>query len=771
VDLRDIEAWGRELLEHEAAKRGVRSPEVYSRTELVRLILRHDYGAPTNMKQAARLIGGLLGSAKQALRKRLDAPLHGRGVKTHAGAARDARGRGAFEGGAARDAAGVSAERDGLQRDAVAGTSAAAAGSRSVGIRAPGDESARGADMRAPGDAKRALDRAETESKWSTASAAQDAERRGAEGASARVDADARAHASATAANDAALRGAEGPSARGDADTPADASATAAHDAERRGAERASARGDADTPADASATAAHDAALRGAEGASARGDADTPADASAGAADARRAELHHTNEGSSRERAAATRDQSSAPDDLEHSYVGERILELPGVSGAGESRPAARLGRSLMPRQHTAATESQVGPTEKSARERAEEDLERSHVTGLKLDLAAAAERDAVRAAFDAARADESAASEGQELLAFETHEAPGESAPAPAYRERLREEGDALRDAAQVREEAREARRESERVRADARAAGQHDADWVRPDAGWHKVSLTPPGADATRAEGEEVANSAMYPQPSAAVETAQPSAAASAAATAGEARPRPSDSGVHRAEEDSGVHRAAEGPELSERQVNVAPRDADATAQRSSAGDTGRELTAFSSTAREARDAAATPVQVPHLRLVEPLPEWTAAETAADEPATHGAREAAESGAIAPRDGESQQTTASSAAAAAGIEASEHLTYGPHPQDGMLLRWRVTPEAVERARKLLGSNGELAVRIVAVRVEPHAVVKTDVIDHGPIAEAGDWTAPLLPTDARYVSAVGLKSAGRFVSIVHAKL
>lgn len=99
----------------------------------------------------------------------------------------------------------------------------------------------------------------------------------------------------------------------------------------------------------------------------------------------------------------------------------------------------------------------------------------------------------------------------------------------------------------------------------------------------------------------------------------------------------------------------------------------------------------------------------------------------------------------------------------------AAEHISYGPHPVDGLLVRWSVTAEAIERARKVLGADGELAVRIVAVRADPPAAVKTDVIEHGPVGEVGDWTAPLLASEARYVSAIGLRSQTRFVSIVHA--
>jgi hypothetical protein len=608
VDLKDIESWGRELLEHEAAKRGVRSPQVYSRTELVRLILKHDYGAPTNMKEAARLIGGLLGSAKQALRKRLDAPLQGRSVKTYVGA----------------------------------------------GKQAPWHEDV------APGTSERSPKPSPSE------------------------------------------------------------------------------------------------VQRGVDAANASDETETP----------------ETTE------LVGVGTLASESDDVERSYVGDRPLELPGVNDAGEPRVAARLGRSLMPRQRTAATESGVAPTEKAARERAEEELERSHVSGLRLELAAAAERDAVRAAFDAVRAEEDAAPRIPEQLTFEAREAPAQSEPAPSPRahlreedDALREEGDALREAERVREDAREARRESDRVRADARAAGQHEADWQRPAAGWHKVKLAPSAdVNEARAEGDE----SQLP-----AKEAQPSAAGLSATE--QAKPGSGDSGVHRAPEIAALSEAEvaqrEAAARGEREKRDSERALREPALREAArGEAAefpfardsRQTTADSeSTPDAARGATAVPASVPHLRLVEPLPA-PAAENVAGE-GQRGGREDANAIAITSQADESHQTTPGTVASAPQIEPAEHITYGPHPPDGMLLRWRVTPEAIKRARKLLGSNGELAVRIVAIRVEPHAVVKTDVIDHGPIADSGDWTAPLLPAEARYVSSVGLKSANKFVSIVHA--
>jgi hypothetical protein len=163
--------------------------------------------------------------------------------------------------------------------------------------------------------------------------------------------------------------------------------------------------------------------------------------------------------------------------------------------------------------------------------------------------------------------------------------------------------------------------------------------------------------------------------------------------------------------------------------------------------------------------------PPEAPRLRLVEP-PNQGALEVAPTSVVAAGTPYSMPLPAATPavHTPAAAGTTGFAATATYPQAAStEQLSYGPHPADGLLLRWRVTPEAIERARAVLGSAGELAVRIVAVRIEPHAAVKTEIIDHGPINDAGDWTAPLLPTEARYVSAIGVRTPERFVSIVHA--
>ena len=44
LEIGRIEAWTREMLEAEARKRGIRGPEFRPRRDLIRLILRHQYG-------------------------------------------------------------------------------------------------------------------------------------------------------------------------------------------------------------------------------------------------------------------------------------------------------------------------------------------------------------------------------------------------------------------------------------------------------------------------------------------------------------------------------------------------------------------------------------------------------------------------------------------------------------------------------------------------------------------------------------------------------
>lgn len=85
LDLSRIDALTREVLEAEARKRGIRSPEFRTRSELIRLILRSQYGdrlaAPRELlaqgaktvAQARGMLGGVFSAALSALPEPLDA--------------------------------------------------------------------------------------------------------------------------------------------------------------------------------------------------------------------------------------------------------------------------------------------------------------------------------------------------------------------------------------------------------------------------------------------------------------------------------------------------------------------------------------------------------------------------------------------------------------------------------------------------------------------------------------------------------------------------
>jgi hypothetical protein len=100
-----------------------------------------------------------------------------------------------------------------------------------------------------------------------------------------------------------------------------------------------------------------------------------------------------------------------------------------------------------------------------------------------------------------------------------------------------------------------------------------------------------------------------------------------------------------------------------------------------------------------------------------------------------------------------------------AASDDRLDHARHGPR---SLHLRWRVSEQGADRARILLGMRGELALRIVSVRADADHVVRSEVTEHGPIDSTGEWTAQLESADTHCVSAIGLRSAGRFVSIVH---
>jgi hypothetical protein len=86
-----------------------------------------------------------------------------------------------------------------------------------------------------------------------------------------------------------------------------------------------------------------------------------------------------------------------------------------------------------------------------------------------------------------------------------------------------------------------------------------------------------------------------------------------------------------------------------------------------------------------------------------------------------------------------------------------------------GLQLRWHITEGGLRRARAVLGSEGDLAVRLVAIRPHPEQVVRSEITEHGPVAADDAWQSPAVPDAARCFAAVGVRDGDRFVAIVHA--
>lgn len=91
--------------------------------------------------------------------------------------------------------------------------------------------------------------------------------------------------------------------------------------------------------------------------------------------------------------------------------------------------------------------------------------------------------------------------------------------------------------------------------------------------------------------------------------------------------------------------------------------------------------------------------------------------------------------------------------------------------PQEGRALHlaWETTDAGVARAQAVLGSAGELALRVVAITPDPTRVVRSEITERCPVEPQGDWTAPAVEPGARCFAAIGVRSGGRFVAIAHA--
>lgn len=101
---------------------------------------------------------------------------------------------------------------------------------------------------------------------------------------------------------------------------------------------------------------------------------------------------------------------------------------------------------------------------------------------------------------------------------------------------------------------------------------------------------------------------------------------------------------------------------------------------------------------------------------------------------------------------------------------DAGDRLWCEGEPAEGMRLRWALSEHGQQRARAVLGRDGELAIRLVSIAFDPIRVVRSEITEHGPIDASGEWTAPALTDSARCFAAVGLRHGERFVAVVHAR-
>jgi hypothetical protein len=85
--------------------------------------------------------------------------------------------------------------------------------------------------------------------------------------------------------------------------------------------------------------------------------------------------------------------------------------------------------------------------------------------------------------------------------------------------------------------------------------------------------------------------------------------------------------------------------------------------------------------------------------------------------------------------------------------------------------ISWVLSDEALARARRVLGAEGELRARVVVVAADERDVVAQRVEERADVAPRGDWTISDLPRGARCTAAVGVGLDERFVSAGHARV
>lgn len=80
----------------------------------------------------------------------------------------------------------------------------------------------------------------------------------------------------------------------------------------------------------------------------------------------------------------------------------------------------------------------------------------------------------------------------------------------------------------------------------------------------------------------------------------------------------------------------------------------------------------------------------------------------------------------------------------------------------------WHVSETGVNRANRLLGTPGKLAVRVAVTAPDEERIVRTDAHELTDVDAQGDWVVRGLPEGARATASVGVIGEGRFVSIAH---
>lgn len=83
--------------------------------------------------------------------------------------------------------------------------------------------------------------------------------------------------------------------------------------------------------------------------------------------------------------------------------------------------------------------------------------------------------------------------------------------------------------------------------------------------------------------------------------------------------------------------------------------------------------------------------------------------------------------------------------------------------------ISWTTTEAGQARANAVLGAEGELALRVVAIAPDPTRVVRSEITERAPVERSQQWTTPSVAAGSRCFAAIGMRAGGRFVAIAHA--